>query len=369
MLPTRGLRIQFVSSRDVKVILFIDPLRERLVLDQQGLAMSIRRFFRWVLGGLVATLLVGLTSPLFVRSYLPRVVDPVRQVVVLQAGQPYRWRSEGYATTWVGPRGMPGRQSIPPMQSDAFRIAIWGDSQAEGVCVADAQKLHTQLERAAAGQGRSLVVLPFARSGDDGSDWISQMPRVETAFHVDQHLLLLAQWEDLAAVLNPPKTEARPRLQSRLATTLPAFVIEAARRLVSDANDQPRKLRFSPGPMSPPAATWSTSKPGPRETDWGVALRALAETTRRPIVIVYAPVLPHITAGQVRSDDPQESVFRSVQAEVAKYQITLVDVREAMRESARQGRWPHGFHHGRIGSGHLNPIGYRLIADQIVDAL
>ena len=69
--------------------------------------------FRWIIGGIFGTAIVAITAPLFVRSYLPRPLDPVRGVTTMAPGRTFRWRSEGWANTHIGPHGMPGRRELP----------------------------------------------------------------------------------------------------------------------------------------------------------------------------------------------------------------------------------------------------------------
>ena len=155
----------------------------------------------WLAGMLVGTGIIAVTSPLFVRSYLPLHADATRGVWTLPPEQLYRWRSEGYADTRVGPLGMPGRQGIPPRKEGVLRVALWGDSQAEGVCVADQQKLFAQAEAIAEGR---LQVFPLARSGEDAADWLTQMPAVEQALDLDMHVLLVVDLEDLMTATQAP---------------------------------------------------------------------------------------------------------------------------------------------------------------------
>jgi len=132
----------------------------------------------WLRGIVVGTILVAVTSPLFVRSYLPREIDPIRGVAVMPAGATYRWRFEGYADSHIGPLGMVGKTDISEPTSNTVRIALWGDSQAEGVCVPDRDKLFKQLERRYAPR---VEVFPLARSGDNVADWVAQIPAVAAA--------------------------------------------------------------------------------------------------------------------------------------------------------------------------------------------
>ena len=128
----------------------------------------------WMFGLIAGTIVIGVTSPLFVRSYPVRVWDDVRQRFVYPTSLRYRWRSEGYASSAVGPHGMMGQTRLDEFDADQT-IALWGDSQAEGVCVDDEDKLFSLIEQRIPGS----VVLPFAVSGDDAIDWITQFSLVE----------------------------------------------------------------------------------------------------------------------------------------------------------------------------------------------
>jgi hypothetical protein len=100
-----------------------DSAADRLALMRAGRIGRLVR--RWSVGFLIATLLVGVSSPWFVRSYVPREWSDRRGVLVLQPGAQYRWRSEGYATTRIGPLGMPG-QGQHWRAASAPRAAVGG---------------------------------------------------------------------------------------------------------------------------------------------------------------------------------------------------------------------------------------------------
>lgn len=319
--------------------------------------------WRWVFGSMIGTLLVAITSPLFVRSYLPRIYDSTRGVLVPQGGNHYRWRSEGYADTFIGPHGMPGRRDVPSHDANAVRIAIWGDSQAEGVCVDDEDKLHAQIERTV---GQDLTVFPLARSGDDASDWLRQIPSVEQSLDIDVHVLLIVDLVDLAVAIDSEENSEDGPSKSGVAELLPAFVIESARRLLTDVDDEPRRLRFSLGPVEPPTAL---ARPAKRTIPWDAIIKRLDDATDSPIMIVYAPLLPNITDGRIRTNDVDAEQFESFRDIAAGAGIAVVDIRDSMRQSAASGEWPLGFHNGRIGSGHFNATGYRIIAKHVADAL
>lgn len=330
--------------------------------------------FRWVVGAMVGTAMIGLTSPLFVRSYLPLEVSETRGVWVLSPGKTYRWRSEGYANTKVGEHGLPGKTTISG-NGDGFRVALWGDSQAEGVAVADDEKLFAAMQKAS---NSALDVYPFTRSGEDAADWITQMPRVETHWEIDAHVFLIVELSDLLsandAPLPPPSNSDVAAGQAALAARVPAFVIQAARNLLTETDGvSPRRLRFSVGPVTQKSASsGSQSKEASANgetTDWNLIAKTIRAASEKPIFLIYAPKTPMILGGVVTdsttSREEMEFLMMRHAAEAAR--IHVLDVREELEQSATNGRWPHGFHNGRFGSGHLNAHGYQVIAASVVD--
>jgi len=329
--------------------------------------------------------MVAITSPLFVRSYLTFQVDPVRGVLVLQPGDDYRWRSEGYATTRIGAMGMPGGLGVVPKKlPDEMRIAVWGDSQAEGVCVSDSDKLHQRIENRADQAGRSLSVLPMARSGDDLSDWLIQIPRVESRLKVDTHLLLIAEFSDLGIissdVIDDAIAESSPvslpplTLRNRLVEACPAFLIQAIRRIVSDADETPRQLRFRVGPVTSDRSNTEFNQGTVSETvpptieHCQRIIHAMTESTRKQVILVYAPNIP-IGLAAKQSDGVEEVWLQQLTIASETKKIIFIDMRETLRRSAEANRWPHGFHNGQFGVGHLNAVGYELIAKKIIETL
>ena len=357
-----------------------------------------RRLVRtWLIGIFVGTLLIALTSPWFVRSYLPLHADPIRGVWTLPAASTYRWRSEGYADSQIGFLGMPGKgmsgkgndgSAIDSAVKDGVkkRISLWGDSQAEGVCLDDADKLFAQIERESSGE---IDVFPLARSGEDAADWVTQMPAVERALNLDHHVLLIAQLSDLEAAVEAPvpspSDSDASMAKNALAARLPAFVIQSARHLLTENDGVTRRqLRFGLGPVWPatdegdlvealaPSDLESKAElpEEKRREKWRKALAKVRAASELPITLLYAPLSPHIIDGQVRWDDPDSDDFHLMRSVAEEFGLQLIDARDALRDSVQQqGRWPHGFHNGQIGAGHLNQVGNEILASQLADAL
>ncbi len=291
---------------------------------------------RWSVGVCVGTLLVGVFSPLFVRSYNPRVLDPVRGVAVYRPGETIRWRSEGYARSSVGPMGMVGQLSIDKTARSC--VVLWGDSQAEGVCVADDEKLHVQLRCVGLGQ-----VLPMARSGDRASDWIAQMPAVERFLRRGgcrsvRHVWLVCESSDLTP-MDGQTAGATPPANSLY--RLPAFVIHAARRVMEDPRTGDRRgLRLGVGPVG-------------NGTDGTDGTNLVGGSHASPGSHWSHHAVPNLILLDARPPGDDMPLDRFLDAPV-------IDCRPAL---AAVGPFPaRGFHNGTPGAGHLNAAGYRAIA-------
>lgn len=329
---------------------------------------------KWILGISAGTAIIAATSPWFVRSYEPLHADAVRKAWTLQPNLRYRWRSEGYATSTIGPHGMPGRTSLASSDGTRWRIALWGDSQAEGVCLDDSLKLFAQCETASNGM---MAFLPLARSGEDASDWATQMPFVERPLDLDAHAIFVVDLTDLLAAVSAPKPEPDPSdavaAKSAIAARFPAFVIQGGKHLLFKSDEStPRKLRFGIGPVEKPTTASTTTPPQTVADDnqeWRRSLAVLRRASTLPIVIVYAPQRPQIIDGQVLRDDLSADSFEKMTKAAAAMGIPVINAGPALLKQADSGNWPHGFHNGQFGVGHLNADGYAAIASLIVEAV
>ena len=353
----------------------------------------------WIVGSLVGTAIIAATSPLFVRSYVPLHADSLRGVWTLPPAATYRWRSEGYADTSIGPLGMPGKVETPPRRPGTVRVALWGDSQAEGVCVGDPEKLFAQAQ---AISGERLEIFPLARSGEDAADWLTQMPKVERALDLDFHVILVVDLHDLLtaseAPLPPPSPSDVEAAKASIAATLPAFVIQAARHLLTEADETtPRRLRFRLGPVEGETTSGTTAVPvgtadpvtaaaavrgQPSESSatsdggddsrrqlWRREIDAIDASTSLPVLILHAPVSPQIIDGRIvtETDDPSE--FADMKSAADRAGLLVASTQRELMLSASEGDWPHGFHNGYIGSGHLNRTGNAVVARVLVKEL
>ena len=326
---------------------------------------------RWTFGFILGTAIIWLTSPLFVRSYLPRQKN--RGVLTLPVGESYRWRSEGYATSSIGefgmvgaeltgPKGQPGRKVMTTNAKSPLNVALWGDSQAEGVCVGDAEKIHSL-----ASTESGLTILPLARSGDDASDWLAQIAFAEKKLGAVAHVFLVTELSDLADAADPPKTESSSPATNAAIAWLPDFCIQGARNILTgDNGNSLRRLRFTLGPTKQTKTDRASITPS---INWHIVLNAIQAASDRRIIIIYAPQIPQVLGNRIAWNDADEDRFSLLQDAAISTPIQVVDLRDQLIASADQGNWPHGFYNGRFGSGHLNEIGNQIIADALVAAI
>ncbi len=336
---------------------------------------------RWGIGILGSWVVVWLAGPWVLDSILVRVQDPALGISTLRSGDVVRWRSEGWAETSIGPHGLPGWQ---PRQASQ-RIILWGDSQVEGVCVDDPQKISNQVIAIADRQPmQPLDCLSMGRSGADAREWRDLLEAADALWHPNLHVWVVTELSDLAT-LAPVIGSELPQRQVvpspawvRLAATLRAEAIFAAgKRILRDPESGGlRRLDFRVGPRrtasqgesAEPVADSSHSGGQDLELAQAVAaaIKTLAARFEQRLVIVYAPATPTL-ARPIATTHPDDAMFELTRDELRSGGVEVVDLRADFIELWQtQRRLPRGFHNGQPGSGHLNADGNRLIAQAIV---
>lgn len=351
---------------------------------------------RWIIGLLGAFLLTWVAGRLGVDSILVRVADPDLQAITLRPGDRLAWRSEGWGMTSVGPHGLPGWQ---PRDAE-LRVALWGDSQVEGFCVEDADKIHQQVISLASQSGDlDCDCLPLGRSGTDARDWRRRMPAVRTVLQPHRHVWLITDLEDLTSLANAdspspvgPWAKASPSWV-RVAAELrgEAFFAGAKRLLLDPDAGGLRRLDFSLGPRTeaiPDLKTTPQLKASPQlkaipsegqgvdglsggDGDLAASLVAeqlaeLSKNFREPLLLVYAPGTPRIHHGW-QATHPDDERFETLRGAMAARGIEVLDLRPDFLDLwDRERKLPRGFPNGTPGLGHLNRDGNRIVASRIV---
>lgn len=336
---------------------------------------SRRLLIQWVIGLLGSWLFVWIVGPWFVNSILVRVHDHELDAITLREGDLIRWRSEGWADTRIGPHGLPGWTP-----NDATtRMILWGDSQVEGFCVSDHEKLAAQCVQVAKQKYHAAIdCLPMGRSGSDATDWSRLMERADELWEPVFHVWVVTELSDLIAITSAD--QGKPTT-GRWAAESPAIIraaknfhadaaFQAARKLLFDpATGGLRSLRWTVGPVAKPLDVTNEAEQE--------SINELLHKTRdritfinerfdRRLLLVYSPAIPRIN-GEVVLEHPDDEAWNAFAAMVND-EIHIIDLRESFRQLwSESGRFARGFHNGSASDGHLNRFGNQLIVKAIVD--
>ncbi len=348
---------------------------------------------RWVLGWVIASILVALISPCFLSSLRVYEWSSELDDYVLKEGYVHRKRDEGWATTSYGPYGFATLAGIDA--ASASTVVIWGDSYVEAHQVSDEQKTAYQVNEALLERGLShLRAVTVGRAHWSVSDYYFKIPAYERLLHPVCHFIILAEYglKDLCPdgetfISEPVPRFVRRRLvnphKSKVITDLYEWGLgdmllapwKAVRTVMVDG----RNMHFSLGPYRRVDKTtldpgcnvaFGVSEPNSVVESWSYALDMLKTSASKPIVLVLIPEVPHLEQGVVRCVDSQ-SEWRARLAELCRAkQVGCIDMTTTLVDDYRKtGRFSRGFHNGRPGSGHLNARGHWLLSRAICDYL
>jgi len=354
------------------------------------LAVVIRDIvIRWVLGGVIAFLLVTLISPCFLTSLRVYEWSAELDDYVLMDGYVHRKRDEGWATTHYGPYGFNSMAGMG--DSSASTVMIWGDSYVEAHHVSDEQKTAYQVNKALSEQGLShFRAITIGRACWSVSDYYFKIPQYEKLLNPVCHFIVVAEYglKDLCpdgetflseptlqfvcrSLVNPHKIKVITGLYKWGLSDMLLAPWKAVRTVMADG----RNMRFTVGPYRKVDETTADSgcsvlfawnEPNSIIESWSYALDMLKTSTSKPIVLVLVPEVPHLERGVTCCVDPQ-SEWRGRLAELCMAkQVGCIDMTETLVNDYRTtGKFSRGFHNGQPDSGHLNARGNWLLSRQI----
>lgn len=338
---------------------------------------NVAEWRHWGLGIVGSWMVTWLLAPWLLDSILVRVADPILNVATLQPGRVVRWRSEGCGDTTIGPHGLPGWQPRPRSE----RIILWGDSQVEGLCVNDAEKISNQVIAIANSQSLSpLDCLSLGRSGADAREWQDLMAAAEALWQPVLHVWVVTELSDLLVLAPEFGSQVPPREVTpspgwvKLAAAVRAEALfTAAKRILRDPHSGGlRRLDFRVGPRETSSLEHRAYVVANEQQNrqWADTVAAAVSELERQfpqrLVLVYAPGTPTLSRPML-SEHPDDALFELISERLLANGVETVDLRPAFLHLWQtRRRLPRGFHNGFPGSGHLNADGNRLIAEAIV---
>lgn len=341
---------------------------------------ALRVAATWAGGFVVATLLVWPVTGMLLDSECKLAYDAAVGDYVFAAGQQYRQRSEGWASTHIGKHGVLGTDDISAVREPI--VAFWGDSYVEALQVDDEQKMtaqFTRLWRAAGGPPRRAADIGF--SGRGAADYWHFMPVYERiAPAIACHVIVLGQLSDIlpdvgegrsATFVSRPAPAIKPIAHAprkqEIKGLLDEMNLQLAWRLGNDLANC--RLRLAMGEVaagSPPAQAANAEPDAATLAAWSWLLDAFRSRTRLPVLFVYVPTVPCLQDGRVCSVDPQARLLGRFGELCRARGLGFIDMGDDFRRfHAQTGRLPRGFDNTVPGQGHLNADGHRLVAEAV----
>jgi hypothetical protein len=322
----------------------------------------------------IAVLVLGLVAAeLAVRGWLESPAHPrVRRDYgwVDAPGTAYVQSREGWSRGRFGSSGLRG-----PDPGDGPRMLVIGDSYGQALEVMRSDTYAGVVERAV--PGTSVVMA--GRPGLTPLHHAAYAEALRTAFAPDRVVILVNDGDlgDLEAsgLLDLPVEEALSRFRAREDAVVPlrgglagtvegwlrrsglaTFLVRRGELLVGVER---RRLggKFFPAAPAPPA---ETLPPDPRLLPFYEDLVPLLRGDGEPL-FVYVPLLVYTSEGAVPKWPHRRAFYRRLAARTG---IRLVDLTRPLVDSfAADGQPLHGFANSRVGTGHLNARGHRILGE------
>ena len=334
----------------------------------------------WILGVLLAFLIIWSISFLFVNTLAIYIWSPDVGRMIRQPGSVYKERSEGWGTSHFGQLDVVGVDDIS--KNEMPTVAIWGNSYVEACQVEQWERMQEVLNGMWRADGiKSLTAFGVGDSGESVSDYYFKIPRYEkTCPTIIAHFIVLAGMQEIL----PDQSFERSVFQSkpayriiehnreleyqRIKTILGKYRLDflwlPTRAFIKDT-----KLRFSLGShKSGLQSTKVAHEPEP-EKAFAFFLNALRHETTKPIIFIYCPSVPTIGDGKVDFKDHDADIVYLFAAECRNNGIGFIDMTQDFCNYYRQtGAFPRGFANSRPSEGHFNANGHRLVAKAIYRA-
>ena len=340
-----------------------------------------RPLVSWLAGLAVVSALVWLVFPCFETSICVVDLDPALGINLPKPGQSLHWRREGWGTTNWGLHGVAG--GVPDVtRLEGHKVLLWGDSMVEAVQVDDQWKTAQQITRIWRDRHDSgLTGVSVGGSGRSAADYYFLLPRYEEVIEgLAAHFIIVAALSDFSPDGELFLTQPAFRFAGMHQETITSSKVRLAARwrlnflirryFEVKETFLTRGLRFGLGRAEAgrPDPEPAVGDEEPPVAAWSFALKALKDRAARPLVIVYAPRLPTLLAGQVISGQEKSPLVDLFAAQCRQAGLGFLDLESVfVRSFEETGLFPCGFNNGRPGAGHFNAHGQRLIAEAICD--
>jgi lysophospholipase L1-like esterase len=336
----------------------------------------------WLVGLVLSLALVWGAGALLLDSVQPVALDPALGRYVPQPGTTFHTRGEGFAVSTAGEHGMRGLPGGALPQG--AKVVFWGDSFVEGLQVDDQDRMAQVFTQLASQAGLPVMGVGIGTGGDTLIDCIVKAPdyaRVLTPVRLN--VFVLGRISDVLPD-NPrpcranffstpaphieqadcPPSELSLRLAPALARLELGGLFHAYLRLRALAP------RLSLGPVELQAMTTGAVPSADHDSAWDFLLDQARRSAGNQLLFLYLPMRPLPQNGAVSLSDPEGGTAQAFAAACARHKIPFLNLGPALTAHYQAtGRFPRGFFNTPPGSGHLNEVGHRLVAQTLVQHL
>ncbi len=341
--------------------------------------MNMPPLRHWLLGLALSLAVAWAAGALFLDTVQPLALDPSVGRYVAMPGTVSRTRSEGWAISRVGERGIRGLPGgkLP----EGPKVVFQGDSFVEGLQVDDAERMAQVFTRMANQAGLALSGVGIGHGGDSLIDSFFRLADYTPVLGpVALQVMILGRIEEVLPDTSRPcrsRFVSSPEFQlervdcppSSLGLRLaePLRILELSAGFEIFLKIQRVTLRLTPKlpPTSP--GPYVPAPEASQDAACDYLLARIREQARGPVLLLHVPKVPRLASGRVRLDDPQAALAQVVGRACARNKVPFVDLGPAFIANFQAtGNFPRGFFNSPPGTGHLNEEGHRLVAEAVL---
>lgn len=321
---------------------------------------------------------------LFCNSIIYYQYDQKIKKFIHAPGTVYKYRSEGFGSTYKGLYGINAIRDISLDNRD--KVVVWGDSYVEAHQVDDKYKIPqlvtTKLQLKV--NNNEIICFGVGMSADSVADYYFDIPKYEKITkNIRAHFLIIT---DIRETLPDQLSDTKrglfrsnpytlyqdnwsPEFQT-VKKVLGKFRLYFVWDPIKSAIASIKKLNFLPTIRQD--IRHAANSRDVKYTDgfladsWGFLFERLSKQTNIPIVIIYCPIIPIIENGKISYIDKYYEHYPLFKTIVEGYGIHVLDATPAfVRLFEVSGKFPRGFNNSKPSRGHFNVNGHEIVSEII----
>jgi len=321
----------------------------------------------WIFGVFIALAVCWIIGANFLSDIFVWEKCPELDLFVKAPGV-HMHTSEGWSKTHFGKYGF---MAIPDVKSIPGPILeVWGSSHVEGFQVDDQYKLQSQINACLKHNPHlaNITAVAIAHSDWKVGSYLDAIPTYEKFLCPSCHIIVLTNWNNFQNCrnyknLNPRETHKKKnliRLRKILYKLKLGFAFNIAVKWVRKSLPH---IRFGPGTASSPNQDNLNPILAPPLQEWAFALEQFKQVTKLPVIFLYSPAIPTLEHGRIVTQDPYHDWALQFELLCYKFHFGFINVTDNNNKYFQEyGKFPRGFHNGKLAKGHSNKAAYSIMA-------